>query len=369
MAPSSEYAPPRPVAPGDVVAVFSRHLGEWTAAQITRLDPDWQRADVLDLDWSGPEPHSVDDLGEVEPLAREHRSYEWILPRSFKIIGNVPLLRDERSWTLSHGWDVGRGLAAQRRRERGETGPFEPWRVKYTADEFAALPDTVRTDIAHLEVTDIVSLDCGRVVDLLPRLDELMLTGDLGDLASAGRLNELTLLRRIYVSDLFGMSKEDRLLPRHVPELEVLFLDSVPAEYAAATRAAWRPEIPDGVLLDVSRGRKPEWVAENRDNPLRDWDGREHISAARYKKSVAQYKATRRAVLDALADATDHDRLEQLGREYGEAFNRLDGGVPFIETEEREELFDALGHIVDQAGDLAWARDALFEGVEAVRNW
>ncbi|MFC0434807.1 hypothetical protein [Kutzneria buriramensis] len=369
MAPSSEYAPPRPIAPGDVVAAFSPHLGEWTAAQITRLDPGWRTADVLDLDWSGPEPHSVDDLGDVEPLAQAHRSYEWVLPRSRKIIGNLPVLRDEPSWTRSHGWDIGTALATRRRRERGDNGPFEPWRVRYSADEFAALPDTVRTDVTVLEITDIVSLDCGRVVQLFPRLDELMLTGDLGDLTSAHRLNELRSLRRIYVSDLFGMSKEDRLLPRHVPELEILCLDGIPTEYAAAMRAAWRPEIPHGVLVDITRGRKPEWVAENRDNPLRDWDGREHISDARYKKSVALYKATRRAVLDALAGAADRDRLEHLGREYGEAFNQLDGRVPFIETEEREELFDALAHIVGDAEDLVWARDALFEGVEAVRNW
>ncbi|GAA3432783.1 hypothetical protein [Kutzneria kofuensis] len=58
--------------------------------------------------------------------------------------------------------------------------------------------------------------------------------------------------------------------------------------------------------------------------------------------------------------------------EYGEAFNKLDGRRPFIETEEREELFDALDHAVSQAAgdrDLAWARERLAAGVDSVRDW
>lgn len=54
--------------------------------------------------------------------------------------------------------------------------------------------------------------------------------------------------------------------------------------------------------------------------------------------------------------------------------NRLDGRTPFFETEEREDLFAALDHIVLEAEavhgqDLAWARESLASGVEAVRDW
>ena len=92
--------PPRPIAPGDVVAAYSEELGEWTAAQVTDLDPAWRTAGVLDLDWSGPEPHSVDDIGELVPLRLTHHShsgglhhcnYEWLLPRGFKVIGREEL--------------------------------------------------------------------------------------------------------------------------------------------------------------------------------------------------------------------------------------------------------------------------------------
>jgi hypothetical protein len=51
----------------------------------------------------------------------------------------------------------------------------------------------------------------------------------------------------------------------------------------------------------------------------------------------------------------------QLGREYAQAFNRLEGRAPFIETEEREDLFAALELIVAEATtekNLAAARSS-----------
>ena len=60
--------PPRQIAPGDVVAAFSEELGEWSAAQIISVEPHRKEADVLALDWSGPEPHNFADLGELKPL-------------------------------------------------------------------------------------------------------------------------------------------------------------------------------------------------------------------------------------------------------------------------------------------------------------
>jgi hypothetical protein len=119
-------------------------------------------------------------------------------------------------------------------------------------------------------------------------------------------------------------------------------------------------------------------LAENRDNPLRDWDGRQHISAARYRKSFAQYKATRRAVLEAVAvsvDELDGSRFAELGRQFGEAFNQIAGSRdPFIETEERDDLFKALDTIVDDAEaehgrTFDSIREQLLAGVEEVRHW
>ena len=133
-----------------------------------------------------------------------------------------------------------------------------------------------------------------------------------------------------------------------------------------------------GVYLRVAKPRKPQWLAENLNNPLRDWDGREQISAAIYKKALAQYKATRRAVLAVLASGDSADvlrvRLTGLGEQFGEAFDELDERAGFIETVEREELYDALDAIITEAeaesgADLAWAGKGLTEGCESVRDW
>jgi hypothetical protein len=68
MATGEPGVPLRPLAPGDVVAGFCEALGEWVAAKVTELDPDWKTAGVLDLGWSGPEPSSVSDLGQAVAL-------------------------------------------------------------------------------------------------------------------------------------------------------------------------------------------------------------------------------------------------------------------------------------------------------------
>ncbi|MCZ4102270.1 hypothetical protein [Streptomyces sp. H39-C1] len=388
MATLKEPTPPRPIAPGDVVAAFSEYLGEWTAAQITNLDPDHQLAGVLHLDWSGPEPVSVAELGEVVPLSRTrgfctgqlaHCHYEWVLPRSYKVIGTLPLLHDQPAQSYAFGWGMGLDLAIERRRRQGDESKWsDPWAKSITGTELnesLAGPADPDVETRRLTVRSVESLDCARLVERYPTLTSLTLIGPV-TLSSASSLNELSSLKRLVLSDVFGMVDTDCLLPRRVPALESLELVSVPAEYATVMRRIWRLEEPQGVYLRVAKPRKPEWLAENLNNPLRDWDGREQISAAIYKKSLGQYKETRRAVLAVLASVDSADvlapRLVELGKEFGEAFNKLDERAGFIETVEREELYDALDTIFTEAeveADLAWARESLTEGCESVRDW
>ena len=37
--------------------------------------------------------------------------------------------------------------------------------------------------------------------------------------------------------------------------------------------------------LRITKARKPEWLAQNLDNPFRGWDGAEHIPASAAKKA------------------------------------------------------------------------------------
>ena len=385
--------PPRPIAAGDVVATYSDELGEWTAAQITCVtdaDPFWRAgtAAVLELDWSGPEPLSVEDLGTLRPLRLTHHShsgglshchFEWLLPRSYKVIGQAELLTDEKPRAYTTGWRVCQQLASQRRWDLGQrdddprTRALSGAQIGRFASESQAFPELLRVTVEAID-----SLDCANLPIMFPKAISLSLQGNLGTLANAASLGGLGQLKELYITDLFGMTAADLVRPNHLPNLEILAFHSIPADYAAAMRVAWRPEIPHGTSVEIRSPRKPDWVDENRDNPLRDWDGRDHISAARYRKSIAQYKATRRAVIEALGamgGEADAATLTGLGRDFGEAFNRLDGTrSPFIETEEREELFSALSATVAAAESLhrrtfPHAADALAAGAEAVRAW
>lgn len=390
MAARSLSSPPRPIVVGDVVAAYSDALGAWTAGQITGINVDWKKVDVLDLDWSGPEPTSLLDLGDLTPLRLTHHSWKselshchfnWVLPRSHKVIGKQPLLRTEDSNRYGSSWRLGLQLALQRSWDGGNHDSWvDPGTRTFNDEDFLHEvggrpgPDG---EVYDVTITVADTFDCSRLVAAYPGLKRLTLRGKLGTLTNAESLNRLTELQRLSISDLFGMTSMDRLTAERVPHLETLFLSSVPAEYATAMRATWRAEIPNGTDVDIHAPRKPDWVAENRDNPLRDWDGREHISTARFKKAVAQYKATRRAVLAELRAPERADQLSRLcslGREYGEAFNKMDRRNPFIETVEREELFDALAGIVKIAEeglgrDLTWAGEHLINGLDSIRNW
>lgn len=382
--------PLRPLTPGDVVVAYSEELGEWAAAQVTNLDPERQWAGVLQLDWSAPnEPRSLDDLGELVPLRLSHHAHHgqlahlnvaWLLPRGCRVVGNARVLHPERSNGYTVGWGLGVQLALQRRWDSGDRSTGHPGRLVLTGAELAlVLESRAPSDsIWGLRVTEVDSLDCVGLVRAFPNLVSLYLSGTLGTLTNASALNRLSRLRSLILVDLFGMDAAQCLLPENVPHLEQLFLHSVPSEYASAMRKVWQRELANGTDVEISAPRSIDWLAENRDNPLRDWDGRAHISSLRFKKSVAQYKATRRAILEILLGdehPPNESQLEAAGREYGEAFNAIDGfRSPFIETEERDDLYSAIDAIFAHAEAQAQTsfdheRALVLRGLDAVRNW
>ncbi|MFE1285891.1 hypothetical protein [Streptomyces sp. NPDC058751] len=378
--------PPRPVAVGDVVAVYSDALGAWTASQVTGLDAATKSAAVLELDWSGTRPATVADLGDVRPLRLTHHSWGgklshcnhgWLLPKSFTVIGSLPPLVTEPSYAYGLMWGRGEQLARQRFWDGGDRGDWTaPYSLTCAADDLVAehTGGVVREGVKHLTVRGVTRLDCALLVAAFPDLTRLSLSGNLGTLTSAVALNQLPRLQELTISDLFGMDASDCLLPHHAPAVEGVSLYNIPADYAAAMRKTWHPHVRHGVELDVRGARKPEWVAANTANPLRDWDGREHIPRTVYRKAVAQYKATRDAFLAEVARGEQPAGIAEIGCAFGAALNALDSRSPFIETVEREELFDALDFLADEAQtaagrDLSAARAALIEGVNSTRDW
>ncbi|MBP2478249.1 hypothetical protein JOF53_007121 [Crossiella equi] len=363
--------PPRPLCPGDIVVGHSGHLGEWTAAQVTALDERQRLAAVLELTWSGPEPDSLADLGELVPLRLGHHSWQgepqhcwhtWVLPKGHRVLGNVPPLVTEPSRSYSGMWTLGLRLDGQRQWDAGNRGErvSRVPSARYAAPE---LPTARDEALRELSLTVPAELDCAVLAELLPGLTSLTVHGELATLVNAGALGRLTGLRTLCLYDVFGMTGADVPSPADLPHLAWLTVDGVPAEYASALRKLWKPEDVNGTYLSVRGARSPDWVAENRDNPLRSWDG--NVKPVAYRKAFAQYKTTRRAVQEALAAGAGPERLTELGAEFAEAFNGMDARWNFVETVEREDLLEA----VHAMTDLDWARQALAEGLDSARDW
>lgn len=375
------------MSPGDVVAVFNEDLGEWTAAQVIALDPREKTVNVLDLDWSGPEPTSVADLLVAGPLrgVAEASSREWVLPKSHRVIGNAPLLRTRPSGSHQFGWSTGEALYEKRMKERDPfwdhtrliTGIGATRLHRLLADPEFVDEETRRLWLSPGPVTG-PTVDCRRLVAAFPHLVSLKVWGVMGRLAHAGELNRLTGLRHIEIEETFGMTASDCLDPARMTRLEYIVMRSIPLDYATATRRAWSGQVPEGVYLSITGARKPEWVAQNASSPVRDWDGRAGIPARDHAKAQAAWKRSTSPILatllDDLPDDARHEQLKAHGVTFAQAFNALSSTSGFIETQERDELLDGLAHLVAYAPtasgvDRQRAADVLLRAVNENRVW
>lgn len=381
-------APPRPIAPGDVVTGWSVDLGEWTAAQITPGPPGEQGyVGVLALGWSGPRPATMADLDGVVPVRRmfdrwndplAHHNAPWLLPRSAQVIGALPLLATRPSSHYGADWQMGAELAWHRLRDTGvEDLNAKPWAALLKGDGAASRPTGTSDGVREVFVTEVDELDCARLVDAFPAAQRLFLYArNLGTLRHARRLNELHDLREISIFDFFGMDADDVLQPAAVPRLEILSLEGIPRDYATATRARWRREVRNGTALEVRGARTPEWILQNRTNPLRDWDQRDHITASEYRRSLEEYRRARAAIGDAFASLPAAElsaAMERIGVQFAEAINAVSARTAFVETDERDDLLDALAAAVEAAGGPGAADGpighALLHAVNAHREW
>ena len=198
-----------------------------------------------------------------------------------------------------------------------------------------------------------------------PRLKELRLWGAPGNLQNFSAVRELRELMNLSTYDLFGFGADDTPTPEQMPALRWFWMTSLPEEAAKAAKRLWKGK--PGMDLRLTKPRKPEWLAENLDNPFRDWDGAEHIPAASAKKAANQYRKTR-AQLRKLAEEPGGDAqaqaLEAVAA-YTQTFNKMG----FIETEERDEIYMALCGILDALPGDTLQKDVLIEKFEELRDF
>ena len=142
-------------------------------------------------------------------------------------------------------------------------------------------------------------------------------------------------------------------------------MTSLPETAAKAAKQLWKSK--PGMDLWITKPRKPEWLAQNLDNPFRGWDGAEHIPAAAAKKAAAQYCKTRSQLMKLAAGPGEDTQAQALDAvtAYTQTFNKMG----FIETEERDEIYMALRSILDALPVDTLQKDVLIEKFDELRDF
>ena len=226
---------------------------------------------------------------------------------------------------------------------------------------------------SHAELPDLWGLHGIRIKDfdlhclseVHPHLKELHLSGAPGNLRNFSAVREFRELTDFSTYDLFGFTADDIPTPEQMPALIWFWMTSLPEDAAKMAKKLWKGK--KGMSLRITKARKPEWLAQNLDNPFRNWDGAEHIPASAAKKAANQYRKTRSELLK-LAAASDPNAQKQALEavtSYTQTFNKMG----FIETEERDEIYMALCGILDALPKCDISKDVLLDKFEELRDF
>ena len=226
-------------------------------------------------------------------------------------------------------------------------------------------PHTELPNLWGLHGIQLKDFDLTGLAAVHPHLKELRLwgaPGNLGNFSAVGGFRELTNLSTF---DLFGFGASDIPTPEQMPELRWFWMTSLPETTAKAAKQLWKSK--PGMDLWITKPRKPEWLAQNLDNPFRGWDGAEHIPVSAAKKAANQYRKTRSQLMKLAAEPGEDARAQALEAvaAYTQTFNKM----RFIETEERDEIYMALRCILDALPGDTLQKDALIEKFDELRDF
>ncbi len=241
------------------------------------------------------------------------------------------------------------------------------------------IPDLGVPHLNRLTLIAVDGTDVAPIARIYPHIESLRLVGRPGNMVNINSLGGLSELGGLMMEDIFGFTSGEFPQPADWPELKTLWLESVPEEAGKEIKKRFKGKVDD---LDVRKLRKPEWMAENLDNPLRSWDGSEFVPRAKALKAAQIYRDTRKSALAAAGEFLSDrdsgklsDRLNEIAKEYVLAFNKLDRRTNFIETEEREDLcaafdviLDAVGKAVSETG-FEIATEQIYETMDNHRDW
>ena len=226
-------------------------------------------------------------------------------------------------------------------------------------------PHTELPNLRGLHGIELKDFDLTGLAAVHPHLKELRLWGAPGNLQNFSAVGAFRELTNLSTFDLFGFGADDIPTPEQMPELRWFWMTSLPEDAAKAAKQLWKSK--PGMDLRITKPRKPEWLAQNLDNPFRGWDGAEHIPAAAAKKAANQYRKTRSLLMKLATEPGEDAQAQAMDAvtAYTQTFNKMG----FIETEERDEIYMALRGILDALPDGTLQKDALMEKFEQLRDF
>ena len=255
------------------------------------------------------------------------------------------------------------GLSQKLRVHSPNGGYFMVLRVELQND---SLPDVGLDRLTNLVLTNIQKFSLKTVSSRFPGLTWLGLSGKPGYIYDVAEIAKLHELETLTIYDLFGFSAKDFPRPEDLSGLRRLWLESIPADAGKTIKRMFKNKVQD---LSVTKLRTDGWLHENLNNPLRHWDGSEFVPKSIYNRSSALWKETRRRVLEEAKRAeVNLSALKSIANDYVESFNKLDRRSQFIETEEREDIFNAFEQVLDEAG-IRQGRDDILRIIDENREW
>ena len=231
-------------------------------------------------------------------------------------------------------------------------------------DDF--LPDVGLSRLTDLRLSNIQDYNLKDIPSRFPDLLSLWLEGHPGCIREVAEISNLRELETLAIDNLFGLSADDFPHPESLPDLKNLWIENIPAKAGRVIKKLYKGKIQD---LQVIRLRSEEWFHEDLDNPLHHWDGSEFVPKSKYTKSVALWKEARRRMMEEASHAElDFSAVKRIAIDYAEGFNKLDRRSSFIETEEREDIFNAFEQILNETG-LSEFKEEIIQLIDEKRSW
>ncbi len=225
----------------------------------------------------------------------------------------------------------------------------------------------------HPELPALASVSCNSLeeLDLLelhkwhPRLRSLRLWGKPGYLQNFRELKKFQELETFTTVDLFGFTGEEIPKPEELPRLTWFWMSSLPEEAAKTAKRLYKKR--EGLDLWITKGRKPEWLGGNLNNPFRHWDGMEGVPASSAKRAANLYKNLRKELFSLTKEGAEDAQAQAQAAvaAFVKPFNRM----RFIETEEREDIYTALWGLLEELPKGALERQALLDVFEEERDF